>query len=165
MIWMAGIPDVLSLLLWGLAATIVMTTIMYGSQFAGLSRLSLPILVGTCLTAERDRATVLGFITYMIGGWAFALLYAALFAALGGANWWIGTVIGFIHGLFLLVVVLPVMPHFHPRMASEYQGPDDVSRLEPPGFLGLNYGYRTPATTLFAQTAYGFILGAFLPAG
>jgi hypothetical protein len=35
-------------------------------------------------------------------------------------------------------------------MASEYEGPDDVRRLESPGFLGLNYGYRTPFTTLLA---------------
>jgi hypothetical protein len=165
MSWIAGIPDMPSLLLWGLAATIVMTTIMYGSQFAGLSRLSLPFLVGTCLTADRDWANVLGFMAYLTGGWAFAVLYAALFAALGSTNWWIGGIIGLVHGLFLLVVILPVMPHFHPRMASEYEGPGDLRRLEPPGFLGLNYGYRTPLTTLLAQTAYGVILGAFLPAG
>jgi hypothetical protein len=55
------------------------------------------------------------------------------------------------------------MPHFHPRMASEYDGPTDVRRLEPPGFVGLNYGYRTPATTLIAQVAYGLVLGTFLP--
>ncbi|SDI18983.1 hypothetical protein SAMN05216338_1018107 [Bradyrhizobium sp. Rc2d] len=161
--WIADLPNVLSLLLWGFAATVVMTTIMYGSQVAGLSRLSLPFLVGTCLTANRDRANVLGFVVYLIGGWVFAVVYAALFAALGDANGWEGALIGLIHGLFLLVVVLPVMPHFHPRMASEYEGADDVRRLEPPGFLGLNYGYRTPFTTLLAQTAYGFILGAFLP--
>lgn len=165
MTWMADFPDVLSLLLWGLAATMVMTTIMYGSQLAGLSRLSLPFLVGTCLTADRDWANILGFAVYLAGGWIFALLYAAFFAALGSTTWWIGTILGFVHGLFLLVVMLPVMPHFHPRMASEYDGPDDKRRLEPPGFLGLNYGYRTPLTTLVAQTAYGLILGAFLPAG
>lgn len=165
MSWHAGFPDVLWLFLWGLAATTAMTIIMYGSQVAGLSRLSLPFLVGTCLTADRDRAHVLGFLVYLVGGWAFAILYAGIFAALGSTTWWIGTIIGFTHGLFLLVVMLPVMPHFHPRMASEYEGPSEVRRLEPPGFLGLNYGYRTPLTTIVAQTAYGLILGAFLPAG
>jgi len=27
-----------------------------------------------------------------------------------------------------------------------------------PGFLGLNYGHRTPLTTLFAQAVYGAVL-------
>lgn len=55
-----------------------------------------------------------------------------------------------------------MMPHFHPRMASEYGGPSELRRLEPPGFLGLNYGYRTPLTTLLAQTSYGTVPGTFL---
>lgn len=159
---LAAMPDVLSLLLWGFAATVIMTIILYGSQRAGLSRLSLPFLLGTCLTADRDWANVLGFVAYLIGGWLFAVVYAALFAAVG-TTWWIGASIGFAHGLFLLLVILPTMPHFHPRMASEYEGPTDVRRLQPPGFLGLNYGYRTPATTLLAQVAYGVVLGTFLP--
>ena len=86
-----------------------------------------------------------------------------LFAAVG-TTWWIGTIAGFVHGLFLLFVMLPTVPHFHPRMATEYDGPTDIRRLEPPGFLGLNYGYLTPVTTLIAQTSYGLVLGAFLPA-
>ena len=32
-------------------------------------------------------------------------------------------------------------------------------RLEPPGFMGLNYGYRTPLTTLLGQAVYGGVLG------
>lgn len=159
---LASLPDFVSLLLWGFAATMIMTIIMYGSQAAGLSRLSLPFLLGTCLTADRDWAHVLGFLGYMFGGWGFALIYAVLFAAVG-TSWWIGALTGAVHGLFLLVVMLPTFPHFHPRMASEYEGPSDIRRLEPPGFLGLNYGYGTPLTTLIAQAAYGIVLGTFLP--
>lgn len=159
---LAAMPDFSILLLWGFVATVVMTIVLYGSQAAGLSRLSLPFILGTCLTADRDRAQVLGFLAYLMGGWIFALIYAGLFTQIG-TNWRTGMVAGFVHGLFLLLVVLPVMPHLHPRMASEYDGPDHLRRLEPPGFLGLNYGYRTPLTTLLAQVSYGAILGAFLP--
>ena len=158
----ADLPGIPELLLWGFVATAIMTIIMYGSQVSGLSRLSLPFLVGTCLTADRDRAHVLGFGFYVLGGWMFAVIYAAVFATVG-TTWWIGAIAGLVHGLFLLLVILPTMPYFHPRMASEYDGPDEVRRLEPPGFLGLNYGYRTPLTTLLAQTSYGVVLGAFLP--
>ena len=69
---------------------------------------------------------------------------------------------GIVHALVLLVVLLPLLPHMHPRMASEYDGPSYRRRLQPPGFLGLNYGYRTPLATVLAHAAYGAILGATL---
>ncbi|MDA8164521.1 MAG: hypothetical protein M0017_05760 [Desulfobacteraceae bacterium] len=37
--------------------------------------------------------------------------------------------------------------------------------LEPPGFLCLNYGRRTPLTTLFAYLVFGLIMGAFYQVG
>lgn len=154
------ISNLWEILVWGLLATLVMTTIMYGSQGTGLSRLSLPFLVGTCVTANRDWATVVGFVLYTLGGWAFALLYVLVFESLSASAWWYGLVFGFLHGVFLLVVALPVMPHLHPRMASEYEEPGSEALVEPPGFLGLNYGIQTPLVTLLGQTAYGAILGA-----
>jgi hypothetical protein len=33
--------------------------------------------------------------------------------------------------------------------------------LQPPGFLALNYGRRTPLVTVAAHLLYGAILGAF----
>lgn len=148
-----------AILLWGFVATVMLTTVLYGSQGMGLSRLSLPFLFGTFFTGDRYRANVIGFVAYIIGGWIFAFIYFAIFAALGIASWWLGTLIGFIHSLFLLVVFLPVLPYFHPRMATEYDGPTSARRIEPPGFMGLNYGRRTPLTTILGQTAYGLVLG------
>jgi hypothetical protein len=46
-------------------------------------------------------------------------------------------------------------------MASEHDGPSSEPRLEPPGFMGLNYGRGTPLTLLAAQTVYGAALGLF----
>ena len=157
--------DWASLLVWGLVATVAMTTIMMASQGMGLSRLSLPFLVGTMFTSNRDRAMIVGFIAYVIGGWIFALLYFLFFASIGFAAWWLGGGIGFLHGLFLLVCALPLLPHAHPRMASEHDGPRQDYVLEPPGFIGLNYGYRTPLTVLVAQTVYGATLGGLCQFG
>jgi len=56
---------------------------------------------------------------------------------------------------------LPVMPGVHPRMASELRGPTVARQLEPPGFLALNYGARTPISVLIAHLAFGAILGGF----
>ena len=69
--------------------------------------------------------------------------------------------LGFCTALFLLVCALPLLPYAHPRMASEHDGPSSGFRLEPPGFLGLNYGRGTPLTLLVAQTVYGAALGIF----
>lgn len=149
-------------LIWGLAATAIMTTVLQGSQGLGLSRLSLPFLFGTFVTADRGRAVVVGSLMYLAGGWAFAVLYFFIFASLGSATWWIGGVLGALHGLFLLVS-LPAMAQIHPRIASEYDPPSSEPKLEPPGFIGMNYGYQTPLTTMLAQTLYGAILGGFLP--
>lgn len=149
-------------LIWALVATAVMTTVLQGSQGLGLSRLSLPFLFGTVVTADRGRAVLVGSLMYLVGGWAFAVLYFFVFASLGVANWWIGAALGAFHGLFLLVS-LPAMAQLHPRIASEYDAPSSEPKLEPPGFFGLNYGYQTPATTLVAHALYGAILGGFLP--
>jgi hypothetical protein len=69
---------------------------------------------------------------------------------------------GFVHGLFLLVCALPLLPFAHPRMASEYYGAASRRQLEPPGFLAMNYGYQTPIITMIGQTVYGATLGGFL---
>jgi hypothetical protein len=46
-------------------------------------------------------------------------------------------------------------------MASEQRGPEPTRQLEPPGFLALNYGRRTPLSVILAHLVYGTILGAF----
>jgi hypothetical protein len=155
----AGLPPFWSMMIWGLLATVAMTTVLQGAQGLGLSRLSLPFLAGTLFTGDRRWAVILGFVFYVIGGWLFAFLYFVLFASLGLYTWWFGATIGLVHGLFLLVCGLPLLPYLHPRMASEYDGASVIRQLEPPGFMGLNYGPRTPLTTLAGQAAYGAVLG------
>jgi hypothetical protein len=59
------------------------------------------------------------------------------------------------------MAVMPILPGLHPRMASEHRGPEPTARLEPPGFMALNYGSSTPLLTLVAHVFYGAVLGAF----
>jgi hypothetical protein len=155
-----GWAQLLGVAIWALVATAALTSILAGSQGMGLTRLSLPFLLGSFVTGNRHRAAVVGFAFYLIGGFLFAFLYFLFMGQLGTANWWIGAMLGALHGLFLLTALLPVLPHVHPRMATEYDGPSGQRRLEPPGFLGLNYGYRTPLTTVIGHAVYGAILGA-----
>lgn len=156
---LAAAGGIETVIVWGLVATLVLTVGMALSQGTGLSRLSLPFLMGFLVTGRRSRAAAYGLVLYMLGGWVFAFLYAWLFAALGHAGWPIGLAAGLLHGLFLLAAVLPMLPYVHPRLASPYAGPTARRRLEPPGFLGLNYGRMTPITTLVSHAAYGAILG------
>ncbi len=150
-----------SVLLWGFVATLLLTTIMSASQGLGLSRMSIPFVLGAMFTPDRGRTQALGFLVHLLNGWLFALLYALLFETWGLATWWLGAGVGLLHGLIVLVALMPLMPGFHPRMASEQQGPEPTRELEPPGFMALNYGRRTPIVALFAHMVYGAILGAF----
>ena len=150
-----------SIKLWGFVGTLVLTTLMAGSQALGLTRMNLPYLLGTMVTSNRDRAKSMGFGMHLINGWLFASLYAAAFQSWRRATWWLGALIGLVHGLFVLVASDKVLPALHPRMASEEQGPTPTRQLEPPGFLALNYGRRTPLSIILAHLVYGSILGAF----
>lgn len=149
------------MLLWGFVATIVLTTIMSAAQGLGFSRMSMPFIVGTMFTPDRTRADMIGFVAHLVNGWIFAVVYALAFESWGRATWWLGAAIGLVHGLAVLVALMPVLPGLHPRMASEERGPEPTRALEPPGFMALHYGRRTPLVTIAAHMAYGAILGAF----
>lgn len=150
-----------SILLWGFVGTVVLSTVMAGSQGLGYTRMSIPFLLGTMVTPNRDRAMLTGVLLHLINGWAFALVYALAFESWHQATWWLGAGIGLVHGLFVLTVGMPIVPAMHPRMVSEYFGPTPNRRLQPPGFLALNYGRRTPIVALAAHLLYGALLGAF----
>ena len=153
-----------SWLVWGFASTILLTTLMAGSQGLGLTRMNIPYMLGTMFTPDRDRAKVVGVVLHVINGYAFSLLYVAAFHVWGGATWWRGVVIGLVHAAFVLTVGMPSMPGLHPRMAGPRRGPTVVRQLEPPGFLALHYGVRTPISVVLAHVAFGLVLGAFYTA-
>lgn len=150
-----------SWLVWGFAGTVVLTTLMAGSQGLGLTRMNLPYLLGTMVTPDRDRAKVYGVLLHLVNGWLFSLVYVAAFHATSVFAWWFGALIGLVHGGFVLVVGMPSMPGMHPRMASELRGPTVVRQLEPPGFLARNYGVQTPWSVLLAHVLFGALLGLF----
>ena len=150
-----------SAVLWGFVSTTVLTTIMSASQGLGLTRMSLPFLLGTIVTANRDRAMLVGTLVHLVDGWLFAFLYVAAFESWHRTNSVLGGAIGLLHGVAVLTVAMPLIPAIHPRMVSPYFGPTPNRQLQPPGFLALHYGRRTPIVTLLAHVAYGVILGTF----
>ncbi len=155
-----------SISIWGVIATGALSSILMASQRFGWSRISLPFMIGTLFTPSRRRATLYGFLLHFLNGWVFAFLYAWIFSVTGLTGWWFGILLGLFQGLMLLTVAVTVLPYIHPRMADERFGPTATHWLEPPGFMALNYGRRTPLVTLFAHLVYGLIIGAmYMPGG
>lgn len=147
---------------FGFAATIALTAVLVASQLSGLTRMDIPMMLGTVFVEDPDKARVLGFFIHLVNGQAFALVYASAFAALEEASWWLGAFFGALHGFAALTLIVPLLPGIHPRMASERSGPSDRNMLEPPGLFGLNYGRQTALVTLVAHVLYGTFLGMFL---
>jgi uncharacterized membrane protein YagU involved in acid resistance len=150
-----------SWLLWGFAATILLTSLMAGSQGLGMTRMNIPYMLGMMFTPNRDRAKSLGVLVHVVNGWMFSLVYVAAFHLWDGPTWWKGAAIGLAHAVFVLTAAMPVLPGMHPRMASESRGPTVVRQLEPPGFLALHYGIRTPISIVIGHIVFGVVLGVF----
>jgi hypothetical protein len=148
--------------IFGLIATAALTALMTGAQLLGWTRLDIPLMLGTLVTPDPDRARVAGFFIHVVDGQGFALGYAAAFAAMDEATWWVGGLLGLVHGAVALLVIVPLLPGVHPHMASERAGLSSGAALEPPGLLGLNYGRQTPVVALLAHVAFGIALGLLL---
>src|SRR5438552_17472035 len=88
-----------SILLWGFAATIVLTTLTIAGQSLGLTRIDIPFILGTMFTANRDRAKFVGVLIHIMNGWIFAIVYALFFQHLA-PTWWFGALIGVVQGIF-----------------------------------------------------------------
>ena len=138
----------------GFVGTLVLTTAMRAANELKLTRIDLPFLLGTALTADRARAKAIGYGLHFFFGQVFALSYYAVFVAIGHSGWGHGPQVG-----------------ASPRRSSSrsdatlprpLSGAGDVSLLEPPGFLLRNYGVQTPLVTIAAHIAYGAIVGGFI---
>jgi hypothetical protein len=146
----------------GLVGTVVLTTGSRLAQQLGWSRMDIPLLLGTAFSADRGRATAIGYAIHFANGLVFAFLYGLVFSAVGESGALFGLALGAVHGMFagagLLNVLLPVV---HPRMGKPWTDARDTPVLEPPGFLLSNYGRATLVATFALHLAYGAIVGFF----
>jgi hypothetical protein len=147
----------------GFTGTLVLTTALRGGNELNLTRIDLPFLLGTVFTSDRTRAKALGYVLHFLVGLAFALIYYAVFLAIGRSGWLLGAVFGLAHGVFSgTALVETLLPLIHPRMGTRSTAAPSVALLEPPGLLMLNYGAQTPLVALVAHIAYGAIVGGFV---
>jgi hypothetical protein len=153
----------MSALAGGFAGTLVLTTALTAASALHLTRIDIPFLLGTAFSADRTRARVVGYVLHFAAGLIFALIYFALFTALGRAGWALGLAFGFVHALFAGTALVNILlPAIHPRMGTPFSAADTAPLLESPGFMLLNYGRGTPIVTVLAHLAYGAIVGAFV---
>jgi hypothetical protein len=146
----------------GFIGTVVLTTALRVTQELGLTRMDIPLLLGTMFSADRTRANVVGYAFHFANGLLFSLAYAAVFFTVGRAGWLFGAVLGIVHAAFaggaLVNILLPLV---HPRMGTRWSDARDTPTLEPPGFMLRNYGRHTALATILAHVAYGAIVGGF----
>jgi hypothetical protein len=146
----------------GLVGTVVLTTGLRLAQIAGLTRMDIPLLLGTAFTESRSRASAIGYALHFLNGQIFALGYWVIFVAVDQAGWLFGGVLGVVHAAFAggaLVNIL--LPAVHPRMGTRWTDASQTPLLEPPGFMLWNYGRHTALVTMLGHIAYGSIVGGF----
>jgi hypothetical protein len=146
----------------GFVGTVVLTTALRGTQEVGLTRMDIPLLLGTMFSADRTRANVIGYAFHFANGLLFSLAYAGVFVAVGRAGWLFGAILGLVHAAFaggaLVNILLPLV---HPRMGTRWSDSRETPTLEPPGFMLRNYGRHTALVTIIGHIAYGAIVGGF----
>jgi hypothetical protein len=84
----------------GLAGTIVLTTMLRAASELGLTRMDIPFLLGTAVTADRVRAKAIGYALHFVFGLLFALAYYAIFLVIGRSGFLLGAGFGLVHALF-----------------------------------------------------------------
>ena len=149
-------------LVGGFLGTVVLTTTLRAAGELGLTRMDLPFLLGTAVSADRVRAKLLGYGLHFVFGLVFALGYFAVFVVVDRSGVLLGALLGLLHGLFagtaLVNILLPVV---HPRMGTGFDAAGQYPLLEPPGFMLINYGRQTPLATIVSHVVYGAIVGGF----
>jgi hypothetical protein len=154
--------SVVGALAGGVIGTVVLTTILRAAGEVGLTRVDLPFLLGTAVTADRSRAKAIGYLAHFGFGLLFSFAYALVFLAIDRTGWLVGAVLGLVHGLFAGTALVNVLlPTVHPRMGKTWTDAGSSPFVEPPGFMMRNYGAGTPIVSVIAHVVYGAIVGGF----
>lgn len=150
----------------GFVGTLVMTALIVVMRAAGKTRMDMVLLLGSMFTGRKPLARAIGLVMHLgvMGAVVFGSIYAFLFAVLGtapAAAWWVGAIIGILHGL-VVGLLMPMVPMVHPRMeghANGNGGSADGVELAPPGLFARNYGGMTPVGLVMAHMLFGLVVG------
>lgn len=140
----------------GFVGALVMAVALEGAAQAHLTRLDLPLFLGTAFHRGRAQARAAGYTLHVGLGIGFAAAYDVL----GADSWGVGALVGIGHGAIAVTVLLPVLvPVLHPRMAIA--GGGERALMEAPGLLLRGYGWWTAPVLVALHAAYGCLVGGF----
>lgn len=149
-------------LIAGGVATVVMTALMQMGRSMGMTRMEMPLMLGSMFRRDAAGARRLGWMLHAMNGLVFALIYAAVWAALDPAEadgWWLGLIFGAVHGMIVLFV-MPMMSAMHPRVGSGggvASAPSDEVSMPPFGFGGAGFGRGTPVGIMMGHLVFGLV--------
>lgn len=147
-------------ILAGLAATAVMTVLMYAGAAMMNIRMDLPMMLGTMMMPRGSAARIAGLVMHFVSGVVFFIVYAALFDALsledGVAGW--AALFGLVHGI-AAGMMMAMMPMMHPRMSAAGAG-GGSAEMESPGLFGRNLGQMAPMAIIVLHVVFGLVGGA-----
>lgn len=146
----------------GFVGTIALTSGLRIAQETGVTRMDIPLLLGTAFSPSRSRAVLIGYALHFVNGLLFSLGYAGIFLAVGHEGAALGAGLGLAHGMISGGALLNAMlPTVHPRMGTPWSDAEETPLLESPGFLLANYGPRTAILSLALHVVYGAVVGWF----
>ncbi len=134
----------------GVIGGAVMIALVAIARAAGITDLNFGILWGSMITNNATAGTwVLGAVIHLVVSGLIALIYAAVFEAIRGSNWFTGLIGGAIHAVIggLLLTELPAI----------HQAIPDLIRA--PGAFAINYGTATATLFVVGTLIYGIIVG------
>lgn len=148
----------------GAGGAVAMSMLMRMGIATGMTRMDLPMVLGSMFRGDRPGARVLGTMLHLMNGLAFGLAYAVIWWALGighftiASAWWVGLIFGAIHGA-VVEVVMPMLGAMHPRVQEAPRpalaGPGGEVTLPHFGFGGSGFGSGTPMGMFLAHLAFG----------
>ena len=136
----------------GLAATAVMTVVMYALPTVGLPRTDVTLILGSMLRLPRNRVPYYGALMHLGMGVVFAFLYAFAFLILDVApNWWIGLLAGVVHWA-LVMLSMDTFGDVHHGIKE--------GRMKAPGLFMSNLGAEYAVASLVRHLVFGGMVGA-----
>jgi hypothetical protein len=122
--------DLRDAIIAGSTGRMAMILLIYLGPVIRLPRVDAVSMIGSLAAPNKESAVTLGGAIHFSMGVLFAIFYAALWGlGIGSPTWYWGIIFGFVHGLFVILLLLITMRRF--SQLSEYfrSGPAMIAIL------------------------------------
>lgn len=147
MVYIEHVPEVLAPLVGGIVGTVAMSAFLLFPRLLGIGKIDVFLAVGSLITHKPDKAFQYGYLLHFASGIVFAYIYWGLIHLLNiPVVWWTFAMVGFIHGIIVMLLVSIVVMEHHPIARFHERGP------------------MTGLAQLLAHILYGVIVGLVVQA-